>query len=66
MTSGALVMYAVATVLALAALTLFLRLRGPRSERARYAHLIAGTMAAAGGFMLFAYATALWRWSAAP
>ncbi|WP_141243897.1 hypothetical protein [Sphingomonas lenta] len=65
MSTGTVIMYAVATVFALVAIVLFARLRG-RSERGRYAHLIAGTMAAAGSLMLFAYATALHRWSTAP
>jgi predicted permease len=65
MNTGALIMYAVATALALAAAYLFLTLRRPLKERQRYAAFMAGTMAAAGSFMLFAFATALWRWGAA-
>lgn len=60
-----IVMYAVAAVLGAAALALLLGLR-ESSERARYARLIAGTMAAAGSFLLFVFATALWMWSSAP
>ena len=66
MTYGAAIMYLVATALAVAAAVMLLQLRRPLKERQRYAALIAGTMAAAGSFMLFAYATAQWRWSFAP
>ena len=66
MTYGTAIMFTVATVIGLAALFMFLRLRRPHSERAGYGYMIAATMAAAGSFMLFAYATALWRWSSTP
>ena len=65
MTSGALIMYLVATALGVAAAVMLLQLRRPLKERQRYARFIAGTMAAAASFMLFAYATALWMWSRA-
>jgi uncharacterized membrane protein len=63
-TYGTAIMYAVAAVFAAIAAVLLLQLRSPRrSERGRYARLMAGVMCAAFATMLIAYATALWSWS---
>ena len=65
MTSSIGIMYAVAAVFTVLGVGLLLALLHPASEKKVYAFRMSGTMALALGLVLFASATAMWRWSVA-
>lgn len=60
------IMFAVATVLALAGAWMLAQLRRPLTQGRTYAYRMSGIMALSGGVVLAMSAAAMWRWSAAP